>query len=129
MVLCIAGGCCLGQLQLLCKEIVPITDPAEMQAYIRNNLCQRFLLNSGLEEHVQEISSMLLKHGCDTVLVNLSDNVLTLSSVQQLVRLLSERSCLTKILALDLSLNLKEASWKEVSVVLAALLKTGIVQS
>jgi len=89
---------------------VAVISIAQMQAIIRNNPRKRRLANTGLNELVQEITSLLVKHSSDQVLVNLSDNDLTLTSLQELVALLRKRKDVPRMLALGLSLNRIQAS-------------------
>ena len=99
-----------------------------MQVFLRNDPRERYLADTGLSKLVSEICSLLDKYGPDRVVVNLSENDLTFSSVRELVDLLSKREPATRLLAVDLSLNRMQASWKEMSVVTAALLEQQLVQ-
>lgn len=76
-----------------------------MQAYIRNDARTRYLPTSGLSELVKDIAHLCLTYKPAEVLVNLSDNDLTLTSVQELVELLDKNKDIHGTLALDLSLN------------------------
>ena len=61
-----------------------------MQAYVRNNPRTRFLPTSGLKELAKDIAHLCLTYTPAQVLVNLSDNDLTLTSVRELIGLLDK---------------------------------------
>lgn len=100
-----------------------------MQAYIRNNARTRYLPTSGLNELAKDIAHLCLTHRPAEVLVNLSDNDLTLTSVRELAKLLDKDKHVQGLLALDLSLNQIQASWEEIISVIANLLKKPLVQN
>lgn len=99
-----------------------------MQAYIRNDARTRYLPTSGLSQLVKDIAHLCLTYKPAEVLVNLSDNDLTLTSVRELVELLDINKDIHGILALDLSLNRVQASWEEIVPLIATLLKNPLVQ-
>ena len=100
-----------------------------MQAYIRNNARTRYLPTSGLHELAKDIADLCLTYRPGQVMVNLSDNDLTLTYVRELAELLDKDKHVQGILALDLSLNRIQASWEEIAPVIATLLKKQLVQN
>ena len=100
-----------------------------MQAYVRNNPRTRFLPTSGLKELAKDIAHLCLTYTPAQVLVNLSDNDLTLTSVRELIGLLDKDEHIQGLLALDLSLTRIQASWEEIALVIATLLRKPIVQN
>ena len=100
-----------------------------MQAYIRNNHRTRYLPTSGLNELAKDIAHLCLTYTPAQVLVNLSDNDLTLTSVRELAELLDKDEHVQGIPALDMSLNRIQASWEEIAPVIATLLMKPLVQN
>ena len=100
-----------------------------MQAYVRNNPRTRYLPTSGLTELAKDIAHLCLTYTPAQVLVNLSDNDLTLASVRELIELLDKDEHVQGLLALDLSLNRIQASWEEIALVIATLLRKPLVQN
>lgn len=99
-----------------------------MQAYIRNDARTRYLPTSGWSELVKDIAHLCLTYKPAEVLVNLSDNDLTLTTVRELVESLEKTKDIHGLLALDLSLNRVQASWEEIVPLIATLLKKPLVQ-
>ena len=100
-----------------------------MQAYIRNNPRTRYLPTSGLNELAKDIAKLCQNYKPAEVLVNLSDNDLTMNFVQELIELLDRDEHLRGTLALDLSLNRIQAGWEEIASAIASLLKKPLVQN
>ena len=100
-----------------------------MQAYIRNNPRTRYLPTSGLNELAKDIAKLCQNYKPAEVLVNLSDNDLTMNFVQELIELLDKDEHLRGTLALDLSLNRIQAGWEEIASATASLLKKPLVQN
>ncbi len=100
-----------------------------MQAYVRNNPRTRYLPTSSLKELAKDIAHLCLTYTPAQVLVNLSDNDLTLTSVRELIELLDKDEHIQGLLALDLSLNRIQASWEETALVIATLLRKPLVQN
>ena len=94
-----------------------------MQDLISNDVHKRILSNDTLVELVEEVAGQTLRSGPERVVVNLSNNDLTLPILRKLVELLRSHDSCRKILALDVSLNRIQASWEEISPLIAALLK------
>ena len=100
-----------------------------MQAYVRNNPRTRYLPTTGLSELATDIAKLCLTYRPCEVMVNLSDNDLTLTSVRDLIQLLQQDKRIQGIVALDLSLNRIQATWEEIAPVIATLLKKSLVQN
>ena len=80
------------------------------------------LTDDALGKLANEITNKVRECGADRVVVSLSNNDLTLASLQTLAKLLRKRDNLPAMLALDVALNQIEASWEEVSEITAVLL-------
>ena len=102
---------------------------ASMQAYVRNNPRTRYLPTSGLNERAKDIAKLCQNYKPAEVLVNLSDNDLTMNFVRELIELLDKDEHLQGIFALDLSLNRIQAGWEEIASAIASLLKKPLVQN
>lgn len=94
-----------------------------MQELISNDVHKRVLTNDTLGELVEEVANQVTRSGPDRIVVNLSNNDLTLPVLRKLVELLRSHDSFRTMLALDVSLNRIEASWEEISPLIAALLK------
>lgn len=94
-----------------------------MQDLISNDVHKRVLSNDTLGELVEEVASQITRSGPDRITVNLSNNDLTLPVLRKLVDLLRSHDSCRTMLALDVSLNRVQASWEEISSLIAALLK------
>ena len=90
---------------------------------ISNDVHKRVLSNDTLGELVEEVVTQVTRSGPDRIVVNLSSNDLTLPVLWKLVDLLRSHNSGRTILALDVSLNRIQASWEEISPLIAALLK------
>ena len=111
---------CKGVSNSSCSALLSIL---HMQDLISNDVHKRVLSNDTLGELVEEVASQVNKSGPDRIVVNLSNNDLTLPVLRKLVDLLRSHDSCRTTLALDVSLNRIQASRKEISPLIAALLK------
>ena len=90
--------------------------------YISNNARERLLTDNTIGELAEEVIKKLHQYGSDRVVVNLSNNDLTLACLQKLAERWTNDFDLPVIRALDVSLNRIKASSGEFGKEIAALL-------